>query len=216
MRALRVLCIIIIICLCFSVLCSSALATSISYWYASGTNDVYYYSVPIYGSVGYYQTGSYTCALTGLSNGVSKWNSANFLPFSLSYNSITLADPNANVWYYGGDRSYLSQYFSGITSSVYGITSFATSVSSTTVYYGASAKTVHMLDGSSRSRVAIVDQGLAPNPSYVTVGAHEMGHVLGWYGHSSNPSQLMYSAASVSSVLSEDKLHIKQIYDLFY
>ena len=42
---------------------------------------------------------------------------------------------------------------------------------------------------------------------------HEMGHALGWIGHSSNSNDVMYSVRSSISVLtSRDITHLEQVY----
>ena len=49
---------------------------------------------------------------------------------------------------------------------------------------------------------------------YKKTCTHELGHALGWAGHSSNTSDIMYSAgSSVTSLTSRDKNHLSQDYD---
>lgn len=53
--------------------------------------------------------------------------------------------------------------------------------------------------------------------NYKTIAIHEMGHLFGWKGHSTNSSDVMYEAISSAITLTNrDKNHLKQIYDLYY
>jgi predicted Zn-dependent protease len=66
-------------------------------------------------------------------------------------------------------------------------------------------------------RVGIVNE--YTTEKYKTIGGHELGHVLGWYGHSALTTQLMHSSANNltnTTVSTQDKYHIKQFYDLYY
>lgn len=49
--------------------------------------------------------------------------------------------------------------------------------------------------------------------NYYKTGLHEYGHLLGWYGHSSNSNDIMYSLGSeVIQLTNRDKNHILQVY----
>lgn len=48
---------------------------------------------------------------------------------------------------------------------------------------------------------------------YEKTVTHEMGHGLGWFGHSTSSSDVMYSSSSsVNTLTSRDKNHLTQIY----
>lgn len=48
---------------------------------------------------------------------------------------------------------------------------------------------------------------------YRSTTMHELGHCFGWYGHSSNRSDVMYGTEnSVTTITDRDKNHIKQVY----
>ena len=52
---------------------------------------------------------------------------------------------------------------------------------------------------------------------HTNVTVHELGHALGWMGHSTSSSDLMYTYANgLTTPQSRDISHLKQFYDLFY
>lgn len=58
----------------------------------------------------------------------------------------------------------------------------------------------------------IIDQGSSAN--YVNVFAHELGHALGWHGHSNQTTDVMHSSSSSPTTLTNrDILHISQAYN---
>lgn len=66
-------------------------------------------------------------------------------------------------------------------------------------------------------RIKIVD-GLTTE-QYKMIGAHEIGHVLGWDDHSTDNSQLMSQSSylrNITSVGIKDKRHIEQLYDAYF
>lgn len=67
--------------------------------------------------------------------------------------------------------------------------------------------------------VVITDSGYT-NERYQTAGTHEMGHVLGWQGHSTDAGQLMHFSANNYTVATpqsgKDIPHLAQLYNLYY
>lgn len=48
---------------------------------------------------------------------------------------------------------------------------------------------------------------------YKKTATHELGHSLGWKGHSSNSNDIMYgTASSVTNLTSRDSNHLSQVY----
>lgn len=62
-----------------------------------------------------------------------------------------------------------------------------------------------------RAVIVIIDKGLMSEYNHVTT--HELGHALGWVGHSSESSDLMYAVNNSTTVLtSRDTAHLCQVY----
>jgi len=75
--------------LAVSLLTITCFATNITYWYATdggiATSEGWYLTTPLVGKVISCQTtADQTVAATGLVYGISMWNNAKFLPFTLS------------------------------------------------------------------------------------------------------------------------------------
>lgn len=66
----------------------------------------------------------------------------------------------------------------------------------------------------SSSVVMLKDSG-SPRNDYLQVMTHEMGHALGWFWHSADPSLIMFWAYGSSGVnlTQRDIRHLKQVYD---
>jgi len=61
--------------------------------------------------------------------------------------------------------------------------------------------------------VYIVQQSGKTTNGYKKTTTHELGHALGWRGHSSNAKDIMYGVSSeVTSLTTRDKNHLKQVY----
>ena len=185
---------------------------SLQYWYASGESEVWYSSVPIYARCYDNELGFYSNLYSAMTNGITLWNNANFLPFTITR---TTSD-NENVRYYGGSYSYLITAFPGLGADAEGYAPIVEPAGSTGAAWSGYTKTIFRFDGTEKRKVAIVDVG-SDVSQYKIVGAHEMWHVLGWIGHTNNSTQLMYGAGATStSVKAQDKYHIKQVYDALY
>lgn len=77
--------------------------------------------------------------------------------------------------------------------------------------YGNSDKTGFRLKG--QVKVFIVQRSGKSLDGYKKTTTHELGHALGWIGHSSNSSDIMYfDASEVTNLTTRDKRHLKQVY----
>ena len=60
--------------------------------------------------------------------------------------------------------------------------------------------------------VCIVDRGTTTD-NYTNTATHELGHALGWMGHSTVNTDIMYAYCNGITVLSSaEKIHLSQIY----
>ena len=116
---------------------------------------------------------------------------------------------DAQIKVYGGTQAEMqeigltvTEYAVGRTISDYG--------SSTTTSYG--GKTKYVL-GLNDGEIQIYD-GLGRTPTQVQkTTTHEMGHALGWHGHSKVYGDLMYTSSETSNgMTSRDINHLKQVY----
>ena len=97
-------------------------------------------------------------------------------------------------------------------SSVYGLTSYKSQSLTHTLNKNGTSYNCYT---HYRVRGFIRDFG-SNTTKYNSVCAHEIGHALGWKGHSSNSSDIMYSSyQGVTTLTDRDKYHLKQVYDLF-
>ena len=63
------------------------------------------------------------------------------------------------------------------------------------------------------SKVYIVYKYGKSGNGYKKTTTHELGHALGWSGHSDSSADIMYSSASeVTTLTTTDKRHLKQVY----
>ena len=83
------------------------------------------------------------------------------------------------------------------------------------VNYNGSSKTVYTLQ--TGCKMCVVEISGRTENAYKNTAIHEMGHLFGWNGHSSNSSDIMYGyATEITTLTTRDKTHLKQIYTLFY
>lgn len=136
--------------------------------------------------------------------GCSKWDDA--LEIKISSSS---SDTSAPIKFYGGTRDEVNA-FGDVTISQLnnGVTQYTSSVEGTWKY-GNTSKTGRLM---SSAVGYIIDNGRTTD-EYEKTCAHEIGHALGWAGHSSNSSDIMYSyGSSVTSLTTRDSEHLSQVY----
>ena len=140
----------------------------------------------------------------GMYFGCGKWEDA--LGITVSSSSY---DTSAPIKFYGGTVEEINAYgdFS-IDSSINGLTRYTISQEGNWKYCNAS-KTGYLI---SSAIGCIVDNGRNSN-EYEKTCAHELGHALGWQGHSHNSSDIMYAyGSSVTSLTTRDSAHLSQVY----
>jgi len=110
---------------------------------------------------------------------------------------------------FGGTRAEIRARGYSILDSQAGVTLGSSTQINTLSYNGT---TKYLKSQNSPQIVCLVDRNVTQT-AYKNVMTHEIGHALGWGGHSSNSSDIMYSSEnSVTSLTSRDKNHLKQVY----
>lgn len=136
-----------------------------------------------------------------ISNAVNKWSAAGI------NSSITMSQTYGNIKFYSGTRAQLNTIGFAYDNSINGQTIWidSTTVSSPTAYF--EIKKLNQVDA---SICHTIDSGL-----YEHVALHEYGHALGWGGHASGTSNVMYaySVAENVTLTYYDKKQILQIYE---
>ncbi|MDR0889238.1 MAG: S-layer homology domain-containing protein [Oscillospiraceae bacterium] len=145
----------------------------------------------------------------GMSHAISQWNAA--LGCDMQRMMVSSMPTTAKIGFYGGTFDDLSILpgFSGLTDRVTGMTTYDRSVEGTWCTSDSEYYTGYQLNS---VRGCIVDKGIATNWTY-KVCTHELGHGLGWFGHSSTSTDVMVAGQSTVTVLTDnDKDHLLQVY----
>lgn len=130
------------------------------------------------------------------------------VPLGLSL--YVTSSTSAPISYYGGTRQALNNLsiFPTIYSGVNGGT-INTSYQEGTYSYGATTKTGNVITSS----IGYIVDNNRTNNEYKETCTHELGHALGWYGHSSNWNSIMYAyGSSLTTLTYIDKNHLAQVY----
>lgn len=185
-------------------------ASSINAWY-SDKNYVSY--TPYDGSYYVYNLSSSSSFDKNFQDAVSQarsqWNSV--LPISVFEASFNYA----LSYVYGGTRSQLIDSFPDLSVSNTGLTYPYRTGESAKVNYNGSSKTIYTLQ--TGCKMCVVEISGRTANGYKNTAIHEMGHLFGWNGHSSNSSDVMFATATeITSLTTRDKTHLKQIYTLFH
>ncbi len=146
--------------------------------------------------------------LTAIQQGRSQWNSA----LSTSISNPSATNTSAIMQFYGGTKQQIKSLgcFVYVDDGGAGATIYTSENESAIHYYGNQRIIEHKIWGSKSA--VLSDVGLSYNNCIKTT-MHEMGHALGWYGHASNSSFVMYQGrSSVTTLKSGEKNHLSQIY----
>ncbi|MCR5828907.1 MAG: matrixin family metalloprotease [Lachnospiraceae bacterium] len=142
--------------------------------------------------------------LDGISHACSQWGNALSLNIS---SSITYYD--APIRYFGGTLSAINTFWDyQLSNGLNGITD-SHFYPTDTWYLGSMAYTGVTIDG---AEGCIIDKGHTLNQTKKTC-THELGHALGWIGHSGTSSDIMYKhGSSTTSLTYRDIHHLSQVY----
>lgn len=138
-----------------------------------------------------------------MENARMQWENAIDVPIN------TVSSSNAKIQYLGGTVEELVAFgVSDVDSSVAGMTGIYCDDDTEDWIY---ANTTVEAKVHTATIGYIIDRG---NANYVNVCVHEMGHALGWHGHSSQTADIMHpSSSSPTTLTNRDILQISQAYN---
>ena len=195
----------ILLFLTFSMLLLSVNAQNevdIDYWYSNSDEICRWAGTP---SISYKKLNSNSnfTFLVAYSHARTQWNDGGISTISGTF-------PSTNVVCYGGTISEIySETGLVVPSSDNGVTFFSHSTSYTNLNYYGSVKKLYIM---SSAKVCVVDKGRTAN-QYKKTCTHEIGHALGWIGHSSVSTDIMYyTGSSITALTNRDINHLAQVY----
>ena len=204
-------------------------ANSLTCWYAfedgNETTKGYYLTSNFVGKVVAGQNeSSREVAATALVYGMEPWNRNNIAlnQLGISLRSIPYTSTAThNVEFEAGDFLYVLYNYPGTSANAIGRTIRGDVSNRRAISYNSITREIFADSGNSSTSSSLTKVVLITGEStnkYKCVGAHEIGHVLGWYGHSTDTQALMHRAGGNNgtndTVTTKDINHIKQFYEL--
>lgn len=144
-------------------------------------------------------------ALGSYHNAIGQWN--NTLPIHIY--DVQPSTSSTYVMYYGS-YSQLKAIFPGLNEGNTGYASASFLRDGVANYQGTTKNVNRHVSGSA----CVVKKSGQSSAQYRKTALHESGHLLGWTGHSSNSSDVMYGySSSITTLTQRDKTHLTQIYN---
>lgn len=202
----------------------------------------HYMSSPFVGKVRTYehngQVSNNAKAAEALVNGVALWNAdskaSRNLGFALRY--LPYASTSTyNVEFIAGNRTLVRNAVGGICDAAIAKTLIGNLDNGQIISYNSRNRTIYEYTANNSNGQQMMRVGLifgeieaeaedGPEPlaerqaaALARVSAHEIGHVLGWRGHSNRSDMLMHPSGNnwtIDEVMAKDIAHIKQFYEL--
>lgn len=142
---------------------------------------------------------------------ISQWSSA--LGFSISMKRESSHVDSRKLECFGGTRNDLRDCGAFVSVDIVnpGRTEIHSESYAESVLYSGVYKTVYAYN---KVRMYVVENTSESELKHVCL--HELGHALGWRGHSSNVNDVMHEDDSVTKTVltNRDKMHLRQVYDI--
>lgn len=146
-----------------------------------------------------------------VSTAISAWDAVGIVDCS-----YTSSASSANITFYSGTRAQMKALGFGYDSCTNGVTTW----DSYTLKAQDSSYKIYKITAASASMCSDYSYDSALSSSnetklYKNVATHELGHALGWMGHSASTSAVMYEYTSlITTLTSTDKNHLIYVYGL--
>jgi len=199
----KILCYMLVICLFFPLVFFSSVNAEIigdvEYWYSNQSKIGLWTNAVT--ACPHSVSNGYTFIVNATMSSISNWNNAG-VPVNLSWGGETIP-------IYGGLAADLEVYCPGITG--YSGMSYYSCTFAGYLIYNGSKKSCYTMNS---AKCGVVYYPGKSSNGYIKTTSHELGHCLGWMGHSANSSDIMYAYSSEIAVLtSRDINHLVQVYE---
>lgn len=183
--------------------CNYSEAGTLQYWYSDkDAIGKFPDNAFIYGNNFSGKTASQFPFESSVSNAISEWSNAGIPCYT--------GNAASNILFYGGTRAQLNQleYFN-YDSGTLGETKYTSKSVSYTALYQGNAKTVYNF---AKINTSICYNSSGNSKNYKKTALHELGHSLGWMGHSSGEYVMTQGLKEITSLTQHDKQHLLQVY----
>lgn len=196
----------IVICIALTVLPTISIQAAnlgtLSYWYSDSDTIGRWDESSINVNTNRLNSNNTFYFLVAMVHALGQWST----PTGITLTKTTTTGP---IVYYGGTKAEIDTLgLFTLPASATGATG-TTNTTEGTWTYGSTTKTGLK---TTYAYGCIVDNGRTAD-EYKKTATHELGHALGWKGHSSTTTDVMYSQpSSVTTLTSRDKNHLSQVY----
>lgn len=203
---------IFLVCLIATVLISQLASAysiiPIEYWYSNDSKVGHWTSIPEITKIKFNDNSSFYFNF-GYANARSQWASAGI------QTTDNGSSPSCVIVCFGGTASELIALgfvTSGTLNGVNGYTRITDNNLSLDAYLGYNNTQKILYELVPTIPVFIVDNGSSLSQTSNTF-IHEVGHALGWLGHSTQSSDIMYSyGTEITTLSTRDRLHLSRFY----
>lgn len=195
----------LVTCFAFTIVSSATDLGELTYWYSDDDRIGWWTSTPSVYRIPLNSSFS-SVFVSGIAWASSQWGNVDGIGFNYA-----TSQSNADILCYGGTITEIQALGIDIefSSADVGSTKYNNPPKKGTFTYGTETKRGYELVN---PIVFILDKDRTLNKVKKT-STHEMGHALGWYGHSTNTSDVMcQDYYGIISLSNRDKQHLAQVY----